>query len=245
MLKNETMNQLKSMKLNGLLEAWKSQDQQESYQSMSFDERLGLLIDWEFNKRQTKKLERLIQQAKFQNRTACVEDISYAPERKLDQNIVLELAACNYILHGRNVLISGATGAGKSFLAQALGQAACRRKLSVRYVHLQDLLDELRMAQEQSPSVLMRLRKQFCDFSLLIVDEWLLFPISEDDAKLLLALIDRRHQNKSTIVISQLEPAEWLDQIPNTVAAEAITDRLASSAYRIVLQGDNSMRRLK
>ena len=245
MLKNETINQLRVMRLSGMLEAWQSQDENESYQEMSFDERLGLLVDWEFGKRQNKKLERLIQHAKFQNRTACVENISYSPERKLDQRFILELAACNYIAHARNIVISGATGAGKSYLAQALGQAACRRKLSTRYVHLPDLLDELKIAQEKGPSALARLRKQFCDFALLIIDEWLLFPIEEEDAKLLLGLIDRRCQNKSTIVISQLEPAEWLDQIPNAVAAEAITDRLAASAYKIIVQGSKSMRVLE
>ena len=137
------------------------------------------------------------------------------------------------------------TGAGKSYLAQALGQAACRRLISTRYIQLPDLLEELHMAKAKDPEPFHRLRKQFVKYDLLIIDEWLLFPISEGDAQILLSLIDRRHNYKATIIASQYEPAEWLDQIPIPVAAEAITDRLSAQAYRITLDSKNSMRLLR
>src|SRR5690606_12068114 len=141
------------------------------------------------------RLQRLIRSAKFQNTTACVEDISYEDNRKLDRHLILELASCNYIPHARNIIIVGPTGAGKSYLAQALGQSACRRFLTTRYVQLSDLLDELKLAKAKGDEAFHRLRKQFVKFDLLIIDEWLLFPITEEDAQMLLWIIDRRHNN--------------------------------------------------
>lgn len=242
MLNQETMNKLRHMKLTGMVEALQQQDNNPAYEEMGFQERLGLLVDWEFGKRQHSRLHRLISSARFQNASACVEDIRYGDDRKLDRPLILELAACNYIPHARNVIIVGPTGAGKSYLAQALGQSACRRHLTTRYVQLPDLLEELKLAREKGPEVFRRLRQQLVRVSLLIIDEWLLFPITEEDTQLLLWIIDRRSNNRSTIIASQFEPAEWLDQIPIPVAAEAITDRLSAKAYRIIIQGNRSMR---
>jgi DNA replication protein DnaC len=109
---------------------------------------------------------------------------------------------------------------------------------------LSDLFDELSLARSKGPEALLRLRKQFIKYDLLIIDEWLLFPISEADTEQLLWIIDRRHNHKATIIASQYEPAEWLDQIPIPVAAEAVTDRLASKAYKIIIKGKDSMRKL-
>jgi DNA replication protein DnaC len=166
----------------------------------------------------------------------------YNDDRQLDRNFILELASCNYIPHARNIIIVGPTGAGKSYLAQALGQAACRRLLSSRYVQLSDMLDELKMAQAKGIEAFDRVRKQFVKYRLLIIDEWLLFPVTEEDTKLLLWIIDRRHNNQPTIIVSQYEPAEWLEQMPSPVAAEAITDRLSAQAYKIIIKGNRSMR---
>jgi DNA replication protein DnaC len=242
MLDHETVNKLRYMKLTGIAEALKEQNDDDAYQDMGFRDRFALLVDREFCKRQHGRLQRLINGAKFENPTACVEDIRYDDDRKLDRSFILELASCSYIRHARNVVIVGPTGAGKSFLAQALGQAACRRFLKTRYVQLPDLLDELKMARTKGVEAFNRLRKQFIKYDLLIIDEWLLFPISVEDTQLLLSLVDRRHNHQATIIASQFEPAEWLDQIPVPVAAEAITDRLCSQAYRIVIKGKKSMR---
>ena len=242
MLSQETLNKLRHMKLTGMAEALQQQEANPSYREMNFQERLGLLVDCEFSKRQHSRLQRLIRSAKFHDSTACVENISYEDDRHLNRNLILELASCNYIPHARNVIIVGPTGAGKSYLAQALGQSACRRFLSTRYVQLSDLLDELNIARARGVEAFHRLRKQFVKCSLLIIDEWLLFPISEEDTQLLLWIIDRRHNSQSTIIASQYEPAEWLAQIPIPVAAEAITDRLSAQAYNIVIGGAKSMR---
>ena len=242
MLSQETLHKLKHMKMTGMVEALEQQEADPAYQEMGFQERLGLLVDWEFTRRQHGRLQRLIHAAKFQNTTACVEDIRYGDDRKLDRQLILELASCNYIPHARNVILVGPTGAGKSYLAQALGQSACRRFLSTRYIQLPDLLDELRLAKETSLEAFHRLRKKFVKVNLLIIDEWLMFPINEEDTQLLLWIIDRRHNNQATIIASQYEPAEWLDQIPIPVAAEAITDRLSAQSYKIIIKGNRSMR---
>ncbi len=155
----------------------------------------------------------------------------------------MELASCQYLRHARNINIFGATGAGKSYLGQALGQAACRLGIATRYIQLPELLDEFRIAESRGLEYLMKVRKQYTKAPLLIIDEWLLFKIDERDCKHLLGLIDRRHSKNSTMVISQFNPDEWIKQMPIQVAAEAITDRLTSQAYSIVIESKESMRK--
>lgn len=242
MLNQELLNKLRHMKMTGLAEALEQQDQNPGYEELGFHERLNLLVDWEYSKRQHNQLQRLINQAKFQNPNVCIEDINYATDRKLDRDLILELASCNYVHQAVNIVIVGATGAGKSYIAQALGQAACRRLIPTKYIQLPDLLDELRIAKSKGPEMFIRLRKQYAKYSVLIIDEWLLFPISKEDSEMLLSLIDRRQNVRPTIVVSQLEPAEWLDQIPVPLAAESITDRLSAKAYKITIHGIKSMR---
>ncbi len=242
MLDHETVSKLRHMKLTGMAESLMEQKNNDEYQEMGFHDRLGLLVDREFDRQQHGRLQRLVGAAKFQNSTACVEDIRYDDDRQLDRNLILELASCNYIPHARNVVLAGPTGCGKSFLSQALGQAACRRFLKTRYIQLPDLLDELLKAKAKGIEAFDRTRKQFVKYDLLIIDEWLLFPISVEEAQILLGLVDRRYNHKATIIASQFEPAEWLDQIPVPVAAEAITDRLCAQAYKIVMKNNRSMR---
>ena len=242
MINQELINKLRYMKMHGFVEALEEQDTNHSFRELDFNERLNILVDREFNKRQHGRLERLINQAKFQSAQASVENIIYGDDRRLDRNLILELSSCNYIPHARNVIIVGATGAGKSYLAQALGISACRRLIKTRYIHLSDLLDEFRIAREQGTQKLLKLRRQFEKYSLLIIDEWLLFSINRDDTEVLLALIDRGHNVHPTIIVSQFEPDEWLDQIPIAVAAEAITDRLTAKSYKLTIHGEKSMR---
>lgn len=240
---NETIEKLRAMRLSGFAEALEEQEALSGIKELSFEERLGLLVDREFAKRKTNRIQRLISQAKFQNPGACIENISYRKERHLDRQLILELASGNYIAHARNVNIFGATGAGKSYLGQALGQHACRTGITTRYVQLPDLLDELKVAKERSAEALAKTKKYYANVKLLIIDEWLLFKIGEEDCQNLLQIVDRRNSRCSTIVISQFSPDEWISQMPIQVAAEAITDRLTAKAYEIVLQSKESMRK--
>lgn len=244
MLRNETIHKLKSMKLSGFALALEEQYLTGGIDDLDFDTRLGLLVDREYAQRQSNRIERLIRQAKFRDSNACVEDISYRAERKLDRQTILELSTCQFISHARNVNIFGATGAGKSYLGQALGNAACRKGIATRYVLLPDLFEEYRWAQHQGVEKLMKIKKFYTNVPLLIIDEWLLFRIDEEECQLLLQIIDRRSSRKSTVVISQFDSHEWLEQMPIQVAAEAITDRLTAQAYTITIEAKESMRRL-
>ncbi|MGI6462177.1 MAG: IS21-like element helper ATPase IstB [Candidatus Scatomorpha sp.] len=243
MLIHETIEKLKRLRLPGFVEALEEQQQISSYQELSFEERLGLLVDRELDKRKSNRIKRLIRQAKFQNSEACIENIDYKPERHLRKQQILELASCQFIDHAKNINILGATGAGKSYLAQALGQAACRLGYSTRYVQLPDMLDELTIAKERGMESFTKLKQYYTKVRLLIIDEWLLFKISEEDCQTLLQIIDRRSSKNSTIVISQFSPDEWISQIPIQVAAEAITDRLTAQAYEIIIHSRESMRK--
>ena len=243
MLRNETIEKLKTLRLPGFVEALEEQYTSSTFKEMSFEERLGLLVDREQSKRKSNRIKRLLRQAKFQNSEACVENINYSIERKLDRQVILELASCQYLRHARNINIFGATGAGKSYLGQALGQAACRLGIATRYIQLPALLDEFRIAESRGLEYLMKIRKQYTKVPLLIIDEWLLFKIDDRDCKHLLGLIDRRHSKSSTMVISQFNPDEWIKQMPIQVAAEAITDRLTSQAYSIVIESKEAMRK--
>ncbi|HHU12429.1 MAG TPA: ATP-binding protein [Clostridiaceae bacterium] len=138
MVYDETMYKLRQLKLSGFVEALAMQSEDDGYHEMSFEQRLAILVDHEFAKRQSKSLERLVKNARFHNHQASLTEINYREDRKLDRNIILELGACNYIRHSQNVVILGATGAGKSFLAQGLGQAACQHRLSTRYTTLSE-----------------------------------------------------------------------------------------------------------
>lgn len=149
MLRNETLHKLRSMKLPGFATALEEQYLTTGVSDLDFDTRLGLLVDREYAQRQSNRIQRLISQAKFRDSNACLEDINYKAERKLDRQIILELATCQYIAHARNVNIFGATGAGKSYLGQALGNATCRKGIATRYVLLPDLIEEYKWAQYQ------------------------------------------------------------------------------------------------
>lgn len=243
MLINETIEKLKTMRLSGFAEALEEQQCLPSFQELSFEERLGILVDREFTKRKSNRIQRLIQQAKFQDPGACLENIHYSPDRHLDKQLILELASGQYLTHAQNVNIFGATGAGKSYLGQALGQQACRCGISTRYVQLPDMLDELKIAREKSAEYLAKVRKYYSKVELLVIDEWLLFKIDEEDCQNLLQVIDRRAARFSTIVISQFNPDEWIEQMPIQVAAESIIDRLTAQAYKIILQSKESMRK--
>lgn len=242
MTNEETLNKMRKMRLHGMVENYLKQVDTPGYETLDFDERLGLMVDAEYQKKQQNRIDRLLRNARFTLASASLEAIDYRVDRKLDRSLILKLATGNYLAHAHNIIINGATGAGKSYLAQALGTSACRQGATVYYFRLHDLLEELMLAKSEGVREYIKRRKIYERCTLLIIDEWLTFPIQEDETEILLSLIDRRTNHCATIVASQYAPAEWLEQIPNAVAAEAITDRLTAGACQIVIQGKRSMR---
>jgi DNA replication protein DnaC len=210
---------------------------------LSFDERFGLLVDTEWTTRKNNRLNRLIRSADFPISGACVEDIEYRSDRKLDREQIIQLAACAYIAEKHNVIILGATGAGKTYLSCALGMAACRRFYSAKYIRLPDLLDELSVARGEG--IFQKVMQRYKKIDLLILDEWLLSPLTDLESRDLLEIVEARHSRCSTIFSSQFNPAGWQIKIGEGPLAEAILDRIIHDSYTILIDGDESMRKHK
>jgi len=211
--------------------------------NLSFDERFGLLVDTEWTTRKNNRLKRIIQKADFSVSGACIEDIEYRADRKLNREQIMQLATCSYIAEKRNVIVLGATGAGKSYISCALGMAACRHFHSVKYTRLPDLLEELSVARGEG--VFQKVMQNYKKTDLLILDEWLLSPITDMESRDLLEIVETRHTRCSTIFSSQFNPAGWQAKIGAGPLAEAILDRIIHDSYTVLIEGEESMRKRK
>ena len=243
MLNTTTVTKLREMKLSMMAEAFQSQLADSAFQNLSFEERFGLIVDQEWTVRKSNHLKDLIKKAGFDQPSACVEDIDYFPDRKLNREHITALSTCNYIREHHNILLLGATGCGKTYIACALGVSAARGFFRVKYVRLQDLLTELQIARAGNtfPKVMQQYKKP----ALLIIDEWMRYPLSEIESRDVLEIADARYHKGSTILCSQFDVPGWVEQIPNKLTADAICDRFAHNSYKIIIAGDDSMRKRK
>lgn len=239
MLTHPTLDQLDQLKLTGMAEALQEQMATDQIESLSFDERFGLLVDREAAERDRRRLKTRLSKAKLRH-TACIEDIDFRTRRGLDKKVILDLASCNWVAKHRNVLICGPTGVGKSFLACALAHKACREGHSVRYARTSRLLDELALARADGslPRVMTRLAKTH----VLVLDDFGLAPLTDPQRRDLLEIIEDRHGLRSTIITAQLPVNTWHETIGEPTIADAILDRLIHAAYHLDLQGE-SMRK--
>lgn len=243
MLNENTVSKLQEMHLTVMAKNLKEQLSDPNMNALSFEDRVGLMVDAEWLSRKNNHLRRLIKNAGFADSEACIENIEYHSDRNLDKTQIARLATCNYISEHHNVMLLGATGSGKTFLACALGMAAARNFLSVKYVRLPELLVELSIARNNGtfPKVIQQFKKP----ALLIIDEWLLYPLKETEARDLLEISEARYKKASTIFCSQFDIPGWREKIGDPIMADAICDRIVHDSYPIIIDCKESMRKRK
>jgi len=241
MLHQPIVDKLSSLKLSGMLDGLREQMESSQYRGLSFEERFGLLLDREWTLRQQRKQKRRIRMARFRE-TAVIEDLDLSLKRGLDRGQVLHLAEEEWIREKLNVIVTGPTGAGKTYLACALGNAACRNGFSVRYFQISRLLGKLTMAKADGsyPKLLETLAKT----QLLVLDDWLRHPLTETQSQDLLEIVDDRYKRASSILVTQIPVADWHERFAAPTLSDAIMDRVVHNAYRLELKGE-SMRKVK
>ncbi len=235
MLTQPTQEQLTELRLFALARAWQAQHEDPSIDDLGFDERLALLVDAEWTDRQNKRLTRLLREAKLRISGACLEDVEYAKERKIERALMRQLTTGKWIEAHQNVVITGATGVGKTYIACALAQQACRLGHRVLYRRAPRLFDELALARADGtyPKLLAR----FARTEVFVLDDWGLAPVKDLERRDLLEIMEDRHGLRSTIWTSQLPVAKWHDHLGDPTIADALCDRLLHNAHRVVLQG--------
>lgn len=233
----QLFQQLTQLKLAGFRLALKQQLEQPTlYRELSFEERLGLLLGQEQQGRSERRIERLVKQARFRLQ-ANIEQIDYRARRNLDKAFIRSLGQGQWLEYHQNLLITGATGCGKTYIACALGHHHCRQGHSVYYFRLKALLEQMYLAQAEGSYRRLLNKLAACD--LLILDDWGLEPLSAQQRSDLLELVDARHDVHSTLIASQLPLEHWYPMIGESTHADAILDRLIHGSLRIELQGES------
>lgn len=235
MMLHPVLEQLKALKLNGMLEALEGQLKQSDIRQLSFEERLGLLVEHEVSLRESKRVKRRVKSAKLRT-PACFEDISFKATRQLDKSVVFALENCQWLRDHRNILISGPTGTGKTFMGEAFAHKACLKGFTALSVRLPRFLDELVQAKAEGSYT--RRLVALSKVDLLVLDDFAISPFTDQSRRDFLDVLDDRYNKKSTIITSQLEVKYWHAAIGDATLADAILDRVVHNSYRFDLKGE-------
>ncbi|MFT3912588.1 MAG: IS21-like element helper ATPase IstB [Anaeromyxobacteraceae bacterium] len=235
MLTEPTMEKLRALRLDALAAAWVEQQKNPEVQKLPFDERLGMLIDAQWLHRENKRLVRVLQEAKLRLANACIEDIDYPARRELEKATVRQLATCRWVEEHQNVVITGATGTGKTYVACALAQQACRKGFRAIYRRATRLNEELTLAHADGTYA--NLLARFARVDVLVIDDWGLAPPKDQERRDLLEIVEDRHGARSTIMTSQVPTTRWHDHIGDPTVADAVCDRVLHNSHRLVLKG--------
>lgn len=239
MINDETKRKLRELNLGEIISVLELQQEDVNTVTLPFDERMQRIVDYLYQEKYNSKIQRLIKLSKFRLPKAEVSDIYYQ-QRGIDRNTLQELATCQFIHRNTDVIFQGFTGSGKTYLACAVGKQACKQQVRTRYIRLPDLLvehDEAVLTVHSSQKLL----KRYSSYKLLIIDEWLLNDISEDEQHFLFELIERRHDSTSTIFCTQYREADWHARLGGGIHADAILDRIVHNSVWVET-GEMNMR---
>lgn len=237
MMTQHTLTQMKSLKLDGMARAFEEQLSTPTAESLPFEERVGLLLDREVNSRDAKRLDRLLKSARLKFPQACLEDVDYRASRGLDRRLLATLAGGDWIRQGHNLILTGPTGVGKTWLACALCQQAARLGFSALYLRTPRVFEELRIAHGDGS--FSRRLAQLAKTDVLLLDDWALSPLDPAGRADLLEILDDRVGIRSTLITSQLPPEHWHGYLNDPTLADAILDRIIHGAYKITLKGES------
>jgi DNA replication protein DnaC len=238
----DTLNKMQQMRLLGMSDALRTRLETGLQDPVTNEEFISFLVQAEWEDRQERRLQRYLKNARFRYR-ASFEEIHYHPTRNLDKDLLVRLASCQYIKENQNVIIEGATGTGKSFIAAALGHQACIKGHQTRYFHTQKLFTKLKMAKADNTyqKELAAIERQ----ELLILDDFGLHPLDANARLMLMEIMEDRHGKKATIITSQFPVDKWHDLIADSTIADAILDRIVHRAHRIKLKGESMRKQQK
>jgi DNA replication protein DnaC len=235
MFREPTLDKLNALRLRVMASTWLEQDKSPDTIALSFDERLAMLVDAEMLARENARLAKNLRVAKLRMAEACVEGIDFPKTRELDKTVVRTLATCRWVSEYQTVIITGATGTGKSYVACALAHQACRKGFRAMYRRAPRFFDELRLARADGtyPRLLARSAK----FDVLVIDDFAIGPLSEEARRDLLEVLEDRYGLRATVMTSQLDPKRWHDHLADPTVADAICDRVLHGAHKLALKG--------
>jgi len=241
MLNEQTLEKLHAMRLTGMADAFKDQIMQPDMNDLSFEERFGFLVDQHWTWKEDRRLKTLLRNAKLKD-NACIEDIDYKSPRGINKSLILSLSGCDWIKNAQNIIITGPTGVGKTYLACALANSACRKGFSSLYKRSSRLYQEIAVAR--ADGTYPKLMNKIAKAKVLIIDDFCITPMKDPERKDLLEVIEDRQGLCSTTISTQVPMKSWFDAIGDPTIADAVLDRLIHNAHKINLKGE-SMRKIR